>query len=455
MILSYGKAQPQTMDLRFYTYGYNEDETRPFKEYIRKKYGISLNFIITKTEDEMEKYKAAKEKKADILNLTHCDFQCELWPFIQENLLLPLDLAKIPNYSNVFPFFKKNPEVVRDKKVYGTPLSVGLYALGYNADIIKEEPTSWSILWDEEYKNKYSISANDPQCNLFITALMLGAKTEWLTDIDTLFQRIPINSVRPKLNELVHNAASLWHTQPGIEELKNLALVTTWGESVMEAQKNGMNWKFASPKEGSAAWFDHFAITAAVTPDTLKYKICLEWLNYSLSSEFQSKAYVDWGTIPVITSLLSRSSQNSYLNNKLDDEKFWKTLAFDSINEADDYRVIHALWKFALNERLTRSGDETGTANKPEMNSVQSTKDARKEGADRFDLHAVYQRGKRLALERKKLLSTSQEPLSIFLPPELQYDLTLKSIELEKTKQELIIKALQDYLNKEKVKSKE
>lgn len=71
---------------------------------------------------------------------------------IDENMLLPLNYDNIPNMKYIKDEFKGlfyDPE-----QLYTVCYNVGTTVLIYNKNLVTEEPDSWSVLWDEQYKDK-------------------------------------------------------------------------------------------------------------------------------------------------------------------------------------------------------------------------------------------------------------------------------------------------------------
>lgn len=82
--------------------------------------------------------------------ITPSDYMVER--LIDEGLLLKLDFNNIPNYKYLREECK-NP-FYDPKNEYSVCFNTGRTALIYNKKLVKEKPTSWKVLWDEQYKNK-------------------------------------------------------------------------------------------------------------------------------------------------------------------------------------------------------------------------------------------------------------------------------------------------------------
>lgn len=71
---------------------------------------------------------------------------------INEGMLHEIDYNNIPNFKYIDEEFK-NPDYDPECK-HSVPYTWGMVGLFYNKDNIKEVPTSWEILWDEQYSDK-------------------------------------------------------------------------------------------------------------------------------------------------------------------------------------------------------------------------------------------------------------------------------------------------------------
>ncbi len=88
-----------------------------------------------------------------------------------ENMLQTINYSLIPNYRFIDEaykglYFDPNNE-------YTVPYSVGMVGLIYNTTIVKEDPDSWSIMWDEKYKDDI-LTFNNPRDTFAIAQFLLG-----------------------------------------------------------------------------------------------------------------------------------------------------------------------------------------------------------------------------------------------------------------------------------------
>lgn len=90
---------------------------------------------------------------------------------IHEDMLEELDFSNIPNFANI-------DEKFRDPgydpgSLHSVPYTWGTVGLFYNTDHIKEDVTSWSVLWDEKYSGKILMFDN-PRDAFAIAQVRLG-----------------------------------------------------------------------------------------------------------------------------------------------------------------------------------------------------------------------------------------------------------------------------------------
>ena len=93
---------------------------------------------------------------------------------IDEDMLLELDYNNIPNIKYVDKKFQ-NLFFDPDQK-YTVCYNVGTTILIYNKKLVKEKPTSWDVLWDEQYKGKV-LMFNNPR-DAFAIAIFNGEGLE-------------------------------------------------------------------------------------------------------------------------------------------------------------------------------------------------------------------------------------------------------------------------------------
>src|SRR5215475_8351420 len=91
---------------------------------------------------------------------------------VRANLAAPLDLTKIPSYSQLSARLRDSPLVKSNNQTYGVPFVWGPNPLLYDTTAFKKAPDSWSIFWDPKFKGK--ISLWDELSSIYMAAQVLG-----------------------------------------------------------------------------------------------------------------------------------------------------------------------------------------------------------------------------------------------------------------------------------------
>ena len=91
---------------------------------------------------------------------------------LEEDMLLPLDYSNIPNYDKYIAPDCKGLYFDPQQK-YTVCYNIGTTVLIYNKKLVKEAPKSWSVLWDEQYRDKV-LMFNNSRDAFALAQFMLG-----------------------------------------------------------------------------------------------------------------------------------------------------------------------------------------------------------------------------------------------------------------------------------------
>lgn len=179
---------------------------------------------------------------------------------IENDLLAEVNFDNIPNIKNIGATYMEQSRQFDAKNKYSIPYCWGTVGILYNKTMVDEPVESWSILWDEKYKD--NILMQDSVRDTFgITLKYLGYSLN-STDLDELtavknllieqkplIQAYVIDQVRDKM---IGNEAALGVIYSGE------AIYTQWENA---------NLEYVIPKEGSNVWIDSWVI-----PKNAKHK---------------------------------------------------------------------------------------------------------------------------------------------------------------------------------------
>ena len=144
-----------------------EDGLINVNEEFEKLTGINVNYVTYESNEDL--YPKIKNGGASYDIIIPSDYM--IARMISEEMLLPIDVESIPNYKYISDEYK-NMYFDPDNK-YSVPYNVGMVGLIYNTKMVKEKPTSWSVMWDEQYKGKI-LMIDNPRDAFAIPEKLLG-----------------------------------------------------------------------------------------------------------------------------------------------------------------------------------------------------------------------------------------------------------------------------------------
>jgi len=273
----------------------NEKHITEFSKIIEGKYKVDIHLNVINVTDPGQFYNMVLFKKADLISPAHNIPKSEQWPLIPNGLVIPIDIENIPNYKNIISPLQKAHHISVFDDIYGVPIVYGLYGLYYNVDKVSKIPDSWTVFWEPQYKNKYSVSINYMEANAYISGLSMGFSKDNISQ----FGVADILRIKKRLWELMNNANNFWQGVDKADNLKGMSIATGWGFAISELNKAGEQWKVAYPKEGTTGWIDNWMIGYSLQDKPLLKRIAEEWINYSLSPEVQAAYATELSQFPV------------------------------------------------------------------------------------------------------------------------------------------------------------
>ncbi len=278
----------------------------------------------------------AKYKSGSIGYDLICSADYIIEKLIGEGEVLALDKANIPNEVYLDKRYTSFAEAFDPGGEHVIPYFLGTVGILYNKKYVdKKDVLSWSVLWDEKYKNKI-IMENSVRDSL-IPALRLSGHSINTTDKKELSEAFSLLGRQKHLNYAYLSDESMYEM---IMENANLALIYS-GEANAAMLKNE-NLAYYVPKEGSNLWMDAWFI-----PKTCRHKEeAEEFLNYLCDPDI---AYKNWDEVYYTT-------PNKGVYDMLDDEeKKDKSMfpgkkvlnrceVFKALSD-EESRVLYKLWK--------------------------------------------------------------------------------------------------------------
>lgn len=171
---------------------------------------------------------------------------------IDEDMLLELDFDNIPNMKYINKEFQ-NLLYDPDQK-YSVCYNVGTTVLIYNKNLVKEEPDSWSVLWDEQYKNKVLVF-NNPRDAFAIGQAMLGQDFNSTSEQDW----VECAELMAKQKDAV-NPVYVMDEVFNLMESGEYAFATYYAGDYLLMLENNPDLGYCFPKEGINAFYDAFCV---------------------------------------------------------------------------------------------------------------------------------------------------------------------------------------------------
>ncbi len=187
-------------------------------------------------------------------------------------LYAPLDKARIPNLSNMWPDITGRLAAYDPGNIYAANYMWGTTGLGYNVAKVKERLgpdaaiDSWAALFDVEKVKKLAdcgIHVLDATEELFPAALRyLGLDPNSKKEDDLRKAADLLGKIKPYIHK--------FHSSEYINALANgdICLALGYSGDILQARKralearNGVQIAYSIPSEGALMWFDSFVIPA-------------------------------------------------------------------------------------------------------------------------------------------------------------------------------------------------
>ncbi len=233
-------------------------------------YGIKINRKEYSSNEEMY---ASLSKGSSIYDLVQpTDYMVSL--MVRQGLLQKLDHSQLPVLQYFDPTYL---DLSFDKgNQYTIPYEAGTDAIVYNADKVKNPPTSYADLWNPDFINaKRMISLDDSRALIGATLLTLGY------DVNTKDPK-QLAEAETKLSQLAKGIKVYDSDSPKTALIAgDVDLGVVWTGDVELAHRENPAITYVYPKEGPIIWQDNYAIPKDAPHADAAYA----WLNYSMQPD--------------------------------------------------------------------------------------------------------------------------------------------------------------------------
>lgn len=268
IIISLASSCAGSNKTTLYVYNWGDYIDQEVIERFEKEYDIKVVYDTYATNEDM--YVKLKSGGSNYDVIFPSDYMIER--LIKEDMLHKINFDNVPNYKYIEDRFKNLPYDPNNE--YSVPYMWGTLGIVYNVNMVDEPVDSWSILWDEKYKNQI-LMLDSQRDSIGVALKMLGYS---------------LNSTNPDELEEAKNA--LIEQKPLVlsyvgDDVKDkmvaeeAALAVVFSGDAVAIKYENPNHEFVIPKEGGNLWFDAMAI-----PKTSKNKEAAElFINFMCDPE--------------------------------------------------------------------------------------------------------------------------------------------------------------------------
>lgn len=231
--------------INVYNWGVYIDES-VLKEF-ETRTGYKVNYETFQTNEEM--YAKLKNGGTSYDIIIPSDYMIE--KMIKEDMLLEIDLNKVPNYKNIDAVYK-NLAFDPDNK-YSVPYFWGTVGIVYNTNEISDEIDSWTALWNEKYSKQ--IAMVDSQRDALMIALKILGYSMNTRDESQLDEAKEL-LIKQKPLVLAYAGDSIKDLLIG----EQVSIAAVWSGEAANIIMENPHFRYVIPSEGTNLWFDSIVI---------------------------------------------------------------------------------------------------------------------------------------------------------------------------------------------------
>ncbi len=314
-----------------------------FNENLAEKYGyyVEVNYTTYATNEDMYAKLTNSAVSYDIV--VPSDYMIQ--KMAKENLLMPLDYSKIPNFKYINDQFKNlyyDPE-----NLYSIPYTYGMLGIIYNSKFVapsdvKEQ--SWELLWNSKYRGKI-LQFNNPR-DAFGTAMywqgidVNSKETEdWDKALDYLKEQKSI--LQGYVNDEIFNKM----------QGESAYISAYFAGDFLTMSAINENLQFYYPKEGT-----NYFVDAMCIPTTSKNpEISHEYINFMLSEDaaISNALYIGYASPNTMVTDSDYYKEMLSYNYDTDTVSAWDVLYSKSKDEANvNYPYNPAYEAFYVDDKI-------------------------------------------------------------------------------------------------------
>ncbi len=245
--------------------------------------GIRVNYQTAESNETL--YSLLKSGGGDYDVVVPSDYMIS--QLIEEDMLTELDYSLIPNFDLVDAQFRNLPYDPENK--YTVPYAWGTLGIIYNENMIEDEITSWSAMFDPKYAGKVML-INNSRDALGIALLYLGYSVNTTNEAQI---REAYQLLADATNKGVY-AGKIMDEVFQVMEGGNAAMATYYAGDYLSMLENNEDLRFVIPEEGS----NWFVDAMCILKDARHPAEAHAWINFIASTDaaLANMDYIWYGT---------------------------------------------------------------------------------------------------------------------------------------------------------------
>lgn len=247
---------------------------------------------------------------------------------VNAGLVRELNKNLVPSHADLIDPLDK-PGVTRPEDAYGVPFIWGPNVLIYNTDVISDTPTSWSVLFEEQYRGKVAVW--DDLSSLYMAGLLQNPKVN-------IYNVNDAKTACRWLQVMPRKGIQLWEEETDLVTMFKTGQVVAamgWPLAARDLQSLGMPIKTTIPTEKTTGWVDYLMIPKSSRYPDLAYKL----IEYLIESDQQKAVAKVTNTYPANTNAFNDIPKDKDGIIKM--TTFWQALGENRIK----YRSAWDGWK--------------------------------------------------------------------------------------------------------------
>ncbi len=262
-------ASPQLED-RLNLYNWSAYFSPENKKAFEQEYGVTITEDNYASNEEMMAKLQGGAEGYDVIAPTGYAVEA----MIAGNLLMPLDLSRIPNLSNADPQFLNAG--FDPGNAHSVPKDWGTTGVGYLTEFVKEDITTWAQFYDlaAQYTGRYTVLDSAPE--------VIGSALKLLGYSYNTLEQSQVDEATDKLISIkphIYDVTSSKYRQEMSREDTYVAL--GWNGDFFYVKPPHT---YVIPSEGSEFWLDNWCIPATAAHPNIAH----EFLNWILTPEHQA-----------------------------------------------------------------------------------------------------------------------------------------------------------------------